>query len=1155
MRLRRLDLTRYGKFTNHSIDFGEPVEGRPDLHIVYGLNEAGKSTALAGFLDLLFGIEMQSRYGFLHPYATMCVGGCLDLSVGRRDLVRIKRPQPTLRNAANEPLPEALILGDLGGIDRNAYRTMFLLDDDTLEAGGKSILASNGELGQLLFSASAGLADLSKTLLDLRAEMDGFTKPGARSGALAQYKVALATLRQEREAIDTFATEYRRLVETSEAAAAQYAAGLEERSRSQAALTQKQRLLAAAPVMAALRQNRKKLSEFGDLPLAPPGWLEELPALQQAETKYQTEVEFTEREVRRLAEEASAIVIDEPALQLVGRLDRLEQLRVRFIGAEADLPDRWRELAAVEQQIARLLAHLGLERETAPERLVLPAAQSAALGTLIAARSGIQEKVATASDELAQAMQELTESRRALAALTGTRGSAPPLMPISIVLAAIRDSDHAVRLRTAKRALTQTQGSVPAAVAALAPWRGSLEDLPGLTVPDIPTVQAWQGQEQKLALLVEQRLREFEQAESDLANRRAEIDAMGKIGGLLSDAEAAEIRAAREAAWSAHRRALNLETADAFETALRKDDIVGTARLGHERELAKLNGALQALAVDEVKFDRTRSLLDEARAAQRLHNNVVSGAVLAISSQLPESMAPASLLLWIGNREKALEVRGLQAQAQRDLDAAEADEVVLRDRLLAALEKAGVPQDTTGTLEDLAASAQSAVDLEAQVKILREATEACERQVGNRELAVQKASTADKIWTAGWRDACAACWLGAEAADLPVEAVREMLDAAARLAPLLTSKTELQSRITAMEEDRFAFAEEVAGRAADLGHTPTSDYPLDVAQAVTARVAAAGRAVERERELEEAGRTAEQKRKEVAAGADIHSKRVAEMTGYMQADSLVELASKLSHAETKAGLERQVDQAERDVLATLRVEALADAEALLAEHEVPQLETDVAALSAQLEDLETRTRELFAAKRSAEDRIAAVGGDDAVARIEERRRTTLLEIEEKAMDYLRLRAGTAAADRGLRLYRDQHRSSMMAHASEAFRVISRGAYRGLGIQPERDGDILVALGADGGSKLATDLSKGTRFQLYLALRAAGYQEFARLRRPVPFIADDIMETFDDLRAAETLRVLGSMALLGQVIYLTHHDHLRAIAEATVPSVQIHRLPD
>ena len=29
----------------------------PDLHIVYGPNETGKSTALGGFLDLLFGIE------------------------------------------------------------------------------------------------------------------------------------------------------------------------------------------------------------------------------------------------------------------------------------------------------------------------------------------------------------------------------------------------------------------------------------------------------------------------------------------------------------------------------------------------------------------------------------------------------------------------------------------------------------------------------------------------------------------------------------------------------------------------------------------------------------------------------------------------------------------------------------------------------------------------------------------------------------------------------------------------------------------------------------------------------------------------------------------------------------------------------------------
>ncbi|RTL91453.1 hypothetical protein EJV44_19525 [Ancylobacter aquaticus] len=71
MRLRRLDLTRYGRFTDQSLGFGPRPEGLPDLHIVYGPNEAGKSTAFAAFLDLLFGIGTQSPFNFLHPYSTM----------------------------------------------------------------------------------------------------------------------------------------------------------------------------------------------------------------------------------------------------------------------------------------------------------------------------------------------------------------------------------------------------------------------------------------------------------------------------------------------------------------------------------------------------------------------------------------------------------------------------------------------------------------------------------------------------------------------------------------------------------------------------------------------------------------------------------------------------------------------------------------------------------------------------------------------------------------------------------------------------------------------------------------------------------------------------------------------------------------------------
>jgi uncharacterized protein YhaN len=61
---------------------------------------------------------------------------------------------------------------------------------------------------------------------------------------------------------------------------------------------------------------------------------------------------------------------------------------------------------------------------------------------------------------------------------------------------------------------------------------------------------------------------------------------------------------------------------------------------------------------------------------------------------------------------------------------------------------------------------------------------------------------------------------------------------------------------------------------------------------------------------------------------------------------------------------------------------------------------------------------------------------------------------------------------------------------------------------------------------------------------------AKSRAPVPFIADDIMETFDDARAARAFGLLGQMSRSGQVIYLTHHQHLCDIAVAACPGARL-----
>ena len=74
MRFEKLHLRRYGHFTDFSLDFSanKAETTKPsnrsiiDFHILYGSNEAGKSTTLAAITDLLFGFETRTRWNFLH---------------------------------------------------------------------------------------------------------------------------------------------------------------------------------------------------------------------------------------------------------------------------------------------------------------------------------------------------------------------------------------------------------------------------------------------------------------------------------------------------------------------------------------------------------------------------------------------------------------------------------------------------------------------------------------------------------------------------------------------------------------------------------------------------------------------------------------------------------------------------------------------------------------------------------------------------------------------------------------------------------------------------------------------------------------------------------------------------------------------------------
>ena len=107
MRLRRLDLLRYGRFEETPLDFGTAGEG-PDVTVIFGPNEAGKSTAFAAWLDLLYGFQRQGHpYAFRFERKDLLVGAEIETAEGPLVLQRNARNTGSLTGDAVQLNPHA----------------------------------------------------------------------------------------------------------------------------------------------------------------------------------------------------------------------------------------------------------------------------------------------------------------------------------------------------------------------------------------------------------------------------------------------------------------------------------------------------------------------------------------------------------------------------------------------------------------------------------------------------------------------------------------------------------------------------------------------------------------------------------------------------------------------------------------------------------------------------------------------------------------------------------------------------------------------------------------------------------------------------------------------------------------------------------------
>ena len=122
MRIDSVDLVRFGHFTNRLIDL--PLQ-TPDYCVIYGDNEAGKSTLLRGISALFFGVPARTVDAHSCKTSELRIGATISDGGKVFSFRRRKGTTGTLLTPDEGQLSEANLAGFLRELDRDRFEQFF----------------------------------------------------------------------------------------------------------------------------------------------------------------------------------------------------------------------------------------------------------------------------------------------------------------------------------------------------------------------------------------------------------------------------------------------------------------------------------------------------------------------------------------------------------------------------------------------------------------------------------------------------------------------------------------------------------------------------------------------------------------------------------------------------------------------------------------------------------------------------------------------------------------------------------------------------------------------------------------------------------------------------------------------------------------------
>ncbi|MBB3589441.1 hypothetical protein E2E30_19385 (plasmid) [Sphingomonas sp. AAP5] len=1139
MRFRRLELVRYGGFADRVFDFGT---GGPDLHLVVGPNEAGKSTALQAIGDFLFGIPGQSRQNWRYDYKQLRLRALIEHDGDLLDVTRRKGNLDTLLAADGTPFKIDPLPPLLGGIDRAGFERMFGLDHTKLREGGASIIGGRDDAARITLEAGTGVSHIGSELARLTDAASALFKPGGQNPPvnrlMRERSEALAKVRQT-SISDADWTQARQRRADAEARRTALIDEAEALDREQARLDRVGR--ARAP-FARLSAARAELVGLEELPTLPQDVGAQLATLRADRV---TAVELAAQAKADLARVEEAIAgVERPGIILSEqeRIEALEEQRPVIAKAAGDLERRRAELDRIDAKLAAALA----EARIAPGQPIPSAGWRRRAATHLDAVRELKAREAAVEKERVKLVRDRAAIERDLATVSGTVDPADLIAALQLLPA-----DAETRLAEAMMEAERKRTLAAERLSDLAPWQGSAASLRTLAVPTEAEAAAVRGSAEAAKSNAAGGRKDAEAAETSAIRAGARLKGLIAGGTLPTPDVIAAARQQRDALVSRVRERLVVPH-------LSDDDGIGGALGQSITEADQLADRRDAEAARVAEYVLTTVALDEAKAlAAAAHRREERyQAALDLVEQgwtdrlqmlgFERAIAPADLSGWLTKRVAALEADRDAGSAELALKEMTSRFVEARAAIATALSAAKGPVATAenANLVSLASGHAAALTTAAASRD-RLLAHSATVELASDELAVEVADLARARVALDQERA----GLASEAA-LPADAsetvLADALDAIAHVGEETGARETIARQIEGIERDRSAFNTELGAVLAELQVTGSADKVDHVRQlaaslraSIRARDALASLEADRARiagELDQAVRRLD--RIADAIDAMLHA---AGTTDEADLDGIIASVSRrdLLRATERGALDELAggdNGAGLDTLAT-EIADLSVEDASSARARIDDRRREVAA------DREIVGRTLNAADEEA----GRAASESTAADAQQTAFETTAALAQAAEEHIQ--AASAAAL--LRWMLDRHRTTnqapLIARAGVLFAEVTGGAFTGLTVgYGDNDRPIILARRSDGGEVGVEALSEGTRDQLYLALRLGSIEGRAGAGS-LPIVCDDLLITADDGRAGALLRVLAAASAHSQVIVFSHHAHLIDVARNAVGS--------